>query len=190
MKKLLAAVSLLVISGSVYAQTSHELQITALNFLTGPGGLEHCNVENKIFKFSSSDKSREVLICENSRVKVSATSNEGVVTFHATNVLDRIELTANDYSSSQLELGKTQGMIRYYPKNNYGFTYVMAEEVTGIDKTWLAQMNNLVDQAASLQAEIVRAQQRGETAPAETVKALNDIEQKLVELTKEKQELK
>ncbi len=37
-------------------------------------------------------------------------------------------------------------MLRYGANNPYGFTYVMAEEVTGIDPQMLAEWNDLASQ--------------------------------------------
>ncbi len=168
------------------SENSHILQVTVLNFLSG--GLESCDVKNKIFPFSLNDKNLEVPICKNSRVKVYATSDSGTVTFHATDIINQFELPSSNNSERQnFELGKTKGMLRYAVENPYGFTYVMAEEVTGIDKQLLEQWNQLSGRAAELRGQIIKAQQQGKPAPASTVKELEKIEMELFLLSEKMQ---
>lgn len=154
----------------------HSIQITVLNFLMG--GRENCDVKNKIFVFSATNQKVETPICENSQVRVSASSQDGVVTFHATEVNSGRELPPKDAisESAHFILGKSKGMLRYGVENPHGFTYVMAEEVTGYDPVVLAQVNDLNVRAASLRAEILTALQAGKKPSPKTINALRQIE--------------
>lgn len=167
----------------VSAQKIHVLQITALNFLNG--GIEPCNVRNRNFSFSTDDKNLEVTICQNSKVKVHAASSEGVVTFHATDLLRSVELDSKYDGDQRFELGKTKRMLRYGAENPYGFTYVMAQEVTGLDPKLLAQWNQLNDRAAGVRAQILTAQQQGLPVTRATREELSDLEAQL-EVLREK----
>ncbi|MBS1962742.1 MAG: hypothetical protein JST04_11030 [Bdellovibrionales bacterium] len=148
----------------------HALQVTVLNFLQG--GLEQCELkEPKIFMFTEKDEDVKTVLCKNSKVEVNAVSNRGQVHFAAIDLATGRELPVRTKESQQdFELGKTNPSIRYYPSSPYGFTYLRAEEVTGIDPALLAQWNALNDRHSHLLAAILTAEQNGEQAP-ESVKA-------------------
>jgi transposase-like protein len=114
---------------SIANGSQRYMQMTVLNFLLG--GSEQCNLKNKLFTFSVEDKKLEIPLCKNSKVKVYATSDLGVITFHATDISSGTELPPSDYSGSpRFEFGKSQEMLRYGVQNPYGFTYVLAEQVS------------------------------------------------------------
>ena len=141
-----------------------SMQLTVLNFLQG--GAQPCEVKNKVFNFAKKDKAKKTVICKNSKVSVYMVSDAGTVKFAA---LDRKKGKDLPSSSSSFdtvyELGKERPMLRYSVENPYGFTYVMAEEVTGLDPKLLAEWNRLNDEATSLRASILATEQSGQTAP-------------------------
>jgi len=166
-------------------KTSHILQMTVINFLSG--GSEPCNLKDKIFSFSSGDKDVVIPLCKNSRVEVNAVSNSGVVTFHAIDILRQKELAQKYYDKNSVdqqhfELGKTKGMLRYGVVNPFGFTYVMAEEVTGIDMSLLEKWNELNNRATKLREQILLSEQQGSRPLEEVVKELGEIDNQLLEL--------
>ena len=162
--------------------TAHVLQITALNFLIG--GLEPCNVEDKQYPFSESDRGVETLICLNSKSKVYAVSDSGTVTFHAMDLVAEREMEAGTGTEgSAFDLGKTEN-LRFSAKNPYGFTYLIIGEVTGIDPQLLAEWNEQNAKLADLRAQYLTAQQNGEPVSDELMKKITDLETKMSELSK------
>lgn len=160
------------------------LQITVLNFLSG--GLEQCDLKNKLFKFSVHDQNIKQTLCKNSKVEVTAESDSGKVTFRAIDLELDSELPITNSSATQtFELGKTKKMLRYGVENPHGFTYVMAEDFTGISIELLNQWNDLNQKYSSLMAEILKAQENGEEAPVEKRVELISIEDQLRKLAQE-----
>lgn len=163
---------------------THILQITALNFLQG--GLEQCTARNKVFSFTQQDKNVRTTICKNSLTEVFVVSDAGVVQFHTTDRTNGRELPSSSSAFDQsYELGKERPMLRYSAINPYGFTYVMAEEVTGIDPALLAQWNELNSKLANLRAQILTAQQSGQTVPTAVLDELRAVEAKMEELARQ-----
>lgn len=162
---------------------THVLQITALNFLRG--GLEQCEVKNKIFSFTQLDRSVKTTVCKNSMVEVFVVSESGVVQFHAVDRTNNRELqTSSSAFDQSYELGKDRPMLRYSAENPYGFTYVMAEEVTGVDPEVLAQWNELNGKLASLRAQVLTAQQKGRKVPKSVLAEMKSVQAKLAKLAK------
>lgn len=168
-------------------QGLYVLQITALNFLKG--GFESCDVKDQIFTFSGYDKGVETIICINSRVKLVATSNEGLVKFSATDLTSGSTLDGNN-GFQIFELGKTQAMLRSGFENPYGFTYVMAEEVTGYDQNLLAQWNKVNTKMAKLRALVLTTEQYGYSIPAEIKEEIKAVELELQEISQKIKESK
>lgn len=168
----LLAVSVLLVAGSASAQASERVvQITALNFLAG--GSEPCDVKNKIFVLNSEDKGKKTSICKNSKVELLMDSNAGKVTFSAIDLGTGKELKPADYNvASSLELGKEAPMLRFAPQNPYGFSYVMAEDVSGLDTGLLKEWNELNDELAGLRGQVLTAERNGQTVSDTVLKQL------------------
>jgi hypothetical protein len=143
------------------ASKQHVLQISVINFLTG--GLESCNLSDKIFSFSEDDNSRKIELCKNSRVVVNAISNAGKVTFEAIDKESGQKL--DDYSNHEVnvfELGKTNGRLSYTVKNPDGFTAAFAEEMTGVDLGTLALWNQYNSESSGYLAKLLQGQKLNE----------------------------
>ena len=70
-------------------------------------------------------------------------------------------------------------MIRYGVTNPNGFTYVMAEDVTGYDPELSSQFNKLSHEFVSIKGQIIANQQNGVRTPAEVHARLQKIEKDL-----------
>ncbi len=163
---------------------SRLMQITVLNFLSG--GYEHCNVKDSIFTFSILDENKKTTLCRNSKVEVSVTSHLGLLIFQALDVTNDNILTSSSSSDKPFfAFGDNKGMLRYQAENPYGFTYVMAEEVTGIDPALLAEWNVLKNRLSTLRAQILNTQMSGGKVSSDLLAEAAELEAKM-EVLKDK----
>jgi len=159
------------------------LQVTALNFLQG--GREPCDVKNKIYLVNTQDVSVKIIVCRNSKVELSMQSNLGTITYRAVDLATGEDLPSTYTGTSEFyELGKTQEMTRFYVENPYGFTYLMVEDVTGINQEDLAKFNQLNSRLSSLKAQVLTAQQNGEAVDPMIFDEMRKIEEEMSELSK------
>lgn len=159
----------------------YDVQITALNFLEG--GLEPCSLKNKKFTFSSIDNKIKNVICSNSRVELYVISHKGQLSFHATDLLYETELLEATYSQgNKLDLGNTNGSrttLRYSVNNPYGFTYIIAEEITGLDPVLLEKWNRLNLRLSQLKEEEIQARKNGKKFPKKSQKEIDHVENEI-----------
>ncbi len=157
-----------------------EMQVTVLNFLRG--NVENANVKNKVLTFSVKDRNKEQVISRNSKVKVVVLSNNGKVKFKAIDARYGQELT---YSSGLEDYihGETKGTLRIHANNPYGFTYIMAEDITGINKEALAEYNELNSRLSKLREEVLLAERDGREVSEETIAEIRKIESKMREVS-------
>ena len=170
-----------------FASVSHAtespslLQITAIDALTG--GVEPCDLKNKIFTFKKTDKNFRTDLCRNSKVETFMVSNAGTVQFYTVDRITGFELEAlGTYADQAYELGKSRPMLRYYPRNPYGFTYIMAEEVTGIDLAVLARWNDANARLSELKAQVIEFERNRQPIPASTYENIRVLELEILAL--------
>lgn len=162
------------VSGPTKENKQHTLQITVINFLKFNG--DKCNVKNQLFYFNTHDKNVKTFICSNSTVAIYAHSNDGVVSFSAVDLNRNKELPDSPNTTKTWVLGKSKEMLRYQAKNPYGFTYVMAEDVSGIEPTLLEQWNKLSEQRAIIVEKGLLAEREGKKLSKKDLKDLMAIE--------------
>ncbi|MDH4467058.1 MAG: hypothetical protein QE271_03300 [Bacteriovoracaceae bacterium] len=154
-------------ASSIYAQ-SYSLQITALNFLQG--GLEGCtDVKDRIYIFSKDDKNQKTIICKNSKVELHIVSNDGILYFHAFDLeLNSEIVTYYPGTETSYVLGKTEGSTKFSPKRDYSFTFMRVEDVSDVPVELLTKFNKLNSERSNLVAQVIDAENQGQSVPEET----------------------
>ncbi len=157
------------------------LQITAIDSLAG--GAETCDVKNKIFSFKPTDKNYRTDLCRNSKVETFMVSNAGTVQFYTIDRITGFELEAlGTYADYNYELGKSRPTLRYYPRNPYGFTYIMAEEITGIDPAVFIRWNEASALLSQLKAQVTQLEVSRQTVPTALRENIRVLEIELLAL--------
>lgn len=165
----------------------HVLQVSIINFLTG--GIDSCDYENVKLAFNTQDKNKVLTLCQNSRVKITATSNLGSVNFKAIDLTNNFELPPAEYSEGQtFKFGENQATLRYSAMNPYGFTYVIADEVTNINPTFLSEWNTINKKLSSLKSKALSAKLEGKKVSKDTEEEIQSLEIQLFELAQKMKE--
>lgn len=159
-----------------------DLQISVLSFLQG--GKEPCAFNNQIMSFSLNDQNKEKILCKNSKIKVSMESNLGIITFKVIDLQSNVEITEQEsYSEGQtFDLEGEKRSLRFGPINPYGFTHVIVEDVTGIDRELLKQWNELNTKASAKKAKLIELKKAGKEIPNELITELKEIKKQQDEL--------
>jgi hypothetical protein len=153
---------------------TYSLQFTIINFLNGY--VEPCDVKNKIFTFSITDKNERTTLCKNSAVEIYAVSNAAVVNIFAQDLVKNITLDHDRKTDMPIiVLGKLDRMLAVGYNNPYGFTYLMAEDFTGVDLDLVAAWNSLSTRYATLKAELLDSEANGHSIPQDKRNELAEI---------------
>ena len=159
-----------------------KLQITVLNFLKG--GLEPCNLKNKIFTFHPTDQAQKQMVCKNSKVEVDLISNVGSITFKAIDLSTGKDLESSAASTTSVFTFGKDKSLRYGTQNPYGFTYVLAEDMTGVDPNLLDQWNTLNDKYTHLLAQVLTNNENQQKTEKSVLDDLTAVKEQMNDLAK------
>jgi hypothetical protein len=119
---------------------SVEIQVTGINFLKG--NIEKCATKNQVIEIGNHEEVFEKVICENSKVILKLISSNGEIKILALDKSTGEKLVTSPYSdSSHLRLDEIDSQVEVSFINPHGMTSLTLEDVTGVDKGLLLEVN-------------------------------------------------